>query len=265
MKNNKNNNVILKHSKDTKRELFKMHDRFPNTNGNWHIADTEELFNSNFKKYSDSIHLKNYLNNPIKYNYNNFAFRTFDDFNLEDDGNVFLGCSHTFGIGHHLENTWSYKLHKKVGGKFYNISEPGSGISTQYEYLNYFKNKIKFKNVFHYLPDECWVRFFGHILKSFTTEEELKNIVFMYINLISDLCKSLDVNYYLLTKSYLSVVDSKFNIDPYHISMTPARDLMHYYVEEHDNIVDIFYEKYSKKAIHEPIPFKLIEKTIKII
>ena len=128
--------------------------------------------------------------------------RTHDDFTLEDDGNVFLGCSHTFGIGHYLENTWSYKLHEKIGGKFYNISEPGSGIDIQYEYLKYFKNKIKFKNLFHFFPGECFVRFDKMIVSHFTNYDELKNVVYMYFNFINDLCNEIGVNYYLITKSF---------------------------------------------------------------
>ena len=88
--------------------------RKPNTIDLWHPADTETLFKQNLEKYPDSVHLQNYLKNPITYSYNNYGFRTRDDFNLNEEGNVFLGCSHTFGIGHHLEDTWVYKLSEKI-------------------------------------------------------------------------------------------------------------------------------------------------------
>ena len=39
-----------------------------------------------------------------------------------------MGCSHTFGIGHHLENTWGFKLNNVIGGKFWNL-----GITHEYE------------------------------------------------------------------------------------------------------------------------------------
>jgi hypothetical protein len=88
----------------------------------------------------------------IEYSLNNYGFRTPDDMNLDGEGNVFLGCSHTFGIGHYLDNTWSYKLNQKIGGKFWNLSVPGTGIMTHYRMLNEVRSDIKIKNIFHYAP-----------------------------------------------------------------------------------------------------------------
>ena len=91
-------------------------------------TDSEVVWNEILrKKYNNfnNFSIKYYIENPIKYKLNNFGFRTPDDFNSEDEGNVFLGCSHTFGIGHHLENVWSYKLNQIIGGKFWNL---GIGI-----------------------------------------------------------------------------------------------------------------------------------------
>ena len=260
------NRFISNQSKELKKKLFKVFHRIPNSTSYWHLSDKKDRFEENFKKHPTSPHLLNYKKNPITYEYNNYGFRTPDDFILKQEGNVFLGCSHTFGIGHYLENTWSYKLSKKIGGKFYNISEPGSGIQLQYEYLNYFKDKIKFNNLFHFLPDECWVRF------NPTTKEMLvynnfepDDLVKIYLNLILDLCKSLGVNYYLLTKSYLrrNLNDSP-NIDAFHPNWNPARDLSHYYSEEHDEICSIFYEKFlnNDTAKHQEIKKEIFDKLI---
>ena len=43
-------------------------------------------------------------NISIEYKLNNEGFRTPDDFNSMDEGNIFLGCSHTFGVGLPIEN-----------------------------------------------------------------------------------------------------------------------------------------------------------------
>jgi hypothetical protein len=232
--------------------------RIPNKTALWHVADSKNVFDENIKKHPTSPHLQNYLKNPITYSYNNYGFRTMDDFNLNEEGNVFLGCSHTFGIGHYLENVWSYKLSKEIGGRFYNISEPGSGIMTQYRYLNHFKDKIKFKNLFHFLPNECWGRtelltVDDRFINVFPTEhmdlghmnifnnKQIHLFNYIYIDLIRNICNELDVNYYLITKTWLDID----NINPYHKTMTPARDLMHYYIEEHSELFDIFYFKYK--------------------
>jgi len=115
----------------------------------WEGMDNKESFVENCKKYPNNESLKYYKENPIKYSYNNYGFRTPDDFNDTDEGNVFLGCSNTMGIGHLLENTWAYKVNKEVGGKFWNLSQAGSGIQTDFRLLYGFKDYLKVKNIFH--------------------------------------------------------------------------------------------------------------------
>ena len=92
------------------------------------------------------------MENPIEYKLNNEKFRTPDDFNLIDEGNVYLGCSHTFGIGLHLENVWSYKLNQKIGGKFWNLSVAGTGVVSHYRILKGYYKELKIKNIFHFAP-----------------------------------------------------------------------------------------------------------------
>ena len=75
-----------------------------------------------------------------------------DDFNDEGEGNIFLGCSFTFGLGLHLEDTWSYKVNKEIGGKFWNLSLPGCGMDESFRYLYEFKDYLKIKNIFHLAP-----------------------------------------------------------------------------------------------------------------
>ena len=126
----------------------------------WSGSDNPELWESLLEKSKTNYlsqnaldDLEHYKNNPIEYKLNNYGFRTYDDFEKEQ-GNVFLGCSFTFGEGHHLENTWSYKLHKKIGGdlKFWNLSQPATGIDFAFRILYSYSNLIKCKNVFLYIP-----------------------------------------------------------------------------------------------------------------
>jgi len=233
---------------------------------NYFNSDGKPRFLRNLQKFPNSIHLLNYKKNPIEYKLNNYGFRTPDNFTLNGEGNIFLGCSHTFGIGHYLENTWSYKLSKKVGGKFYNISEPGCGVMTQYRYLKEFATKLKFKNVFHFLPDECFGRyeypFNDEHFKSFYMDpnevhlEKYKNWLsdvltvskfrmsnnMVYIDAIKSICNDNDVDYYLITKSFLNK-----NIDIYDPNRIPARDVEHYYVDEQESIYNEFLNQYNEK------------------
>lgn len=225
-------------------------------NVDWIPSDTEENFKHNIKTFPKSEHLNNYKEKPIVYKLNNYGFRTPDDFFNGDEGTVYLGCSHTFGTGHYLENSWSYKLHQKVGkGKFFNLSCGSIGIASQYAFLKYFSKKLKINKVFHYYPDECFhryefldkdgktdiltansddknvLKFFQKYLSHFPYNS-LHNL--SYIDAIKNICKEIDCDYHLYTKSYTS------DIDAYSKDKTPARDLLHYYVEEHQHIVNTF-------------------------
>jgi|TARA_R110001592_G_scaffold4546_1_gene25531 hypothetical protein len=120
---------------------------------NFTPPDSKKLFEKHLNKYPDNKDLLHYKNNPIEYTLNDYGFRTSDNIDdAEEEGNVFLGCSHTFGLGHYLKNTWSWKLNQKIGGKFWNLSTPGTGIGTAARLLNQFKGKLKIKNIFLYTP-----------------------------------------------------------------------------------------------------------------
>lgn len=127
--------------------------KYANSTINYTNADDKELFTSNLKEHPNNEELLHYRDNPIEYALNDYGFRTPDNFDdAEVEGNVFLGCSHTFGIGHYLEKTWSWRLNQKIGGKFWNLSAPGTGIGTAARLLWQFKDKLKVKNIFLYTP-----------------------------------------------------------------------------------------------------------------
>jgi hypothetical protein len=118
----------------------------------WIPIDSEEAFHNALKEDPTNPSLLHYLKNPITYKLNNYGFRTPVDFVDGIEGNVFLGCSHTFGIGNYLENTWSWKLNEYVGGNFLNLAVFGAGIGTGFRLLYQLKEIIRPKNVFLYFP-----------------------------------------------------------------------------------------------------------------
>jgi len=229
------------------------------TNENWTGWDNEDRFDKNCKEDPNSKSLKYYKENPIKYSYNNYGFRTPDDFNDTDEGNVFLGCSHTMGVGHHLENAWSYKLNKYVGGKFWNLSQGGCGIQTDYRLILSWKDTLKIKNIFHYTfpwpryefftenevvglnhweKNERWEhkpyrwKFYLDVLVG---EEYCNYNQMVYINAIKGLSHDIGCNYYYLTDK----ITDKFTRNDNSI---PARDLGHYPV----GIQNLVYEEFKK-------------------
>lgn len=116
----------------------------------WTGTDKKSRFQKVSKKIPDNPSVKFYKDNPIDYSHNNYGFRTPDDFKFEK-GNVFLGCSITYGIGVHIEDTWGYKLSKEVGGKFWNLGVGGTGIGTARRLLNDIEKVAKVENVFLYM------------------------------------------------------------------------------------------------------------------
>ena len=226
-----------------------------NTTTKWSNMDTENLFNLNLKKNKNNETLNFYLENPINYQFNNFGFRTPDNFNNVDYGNVFLGCSHTMGVGHHLENTWSYKLNQQVGGKFWNISVGGVGIMTNFRLLLAHYKDLKIKNIFHYVPkypryefyvdgefkilnigrdklsDEC-VNLLGDLYQI-----ELTHIP--YTMAINQLAQNIGCNYYLIN-------DFIPNKTSYSIE---ARDLYHFSTNQQNQIYEKFLNKFNKKEV----------------
>ena len=148
----------------------------------WSGSDNEEDWlkiveqaKTNYLNESQKKDLEHYIKNPIEYKLNNYGFRTYDDLD-SSEGNVYLGCSFTYGEGHHLENTWSYKLHKLIGNKqkYYNLAQPATGIDFAFRMLYSYSNIIKTKNVFLYIP---FPRRFEHPVK-FNKYDNLSNEIF---------------------------------------------------------------------------------------
>ena len=227
----------------------------------WTPGDSSKLFEENIIKYTlEDKSIKYYTENPIEYSYNNYGFRTPDDFNTTDEGNVFLGCSVTMGTGHHLKNTWAYKVNKEVGGKFWNLSQGGCGIQTDYRLLLGWKDTLKIKNIFHFTYPHPRFEFFhnGNILqlnnwedsidisfKKFFQEvlsidEYCKYIQQTYSNAIKGLSQDIGCNYYHLTGKIFKKYD-KSRDD----SLTP-RDLKHPTVGQQNFIYEKFKEKYNE-------------------
>tara|TARA_R110000796_G_scaffold1667_10_gene6815 strand:+ start:2950 stop:3870 length:921 start_codon:yes stop_codon:yes gene_type:complete len=142
--------------------------RFRDSTQYWEGSDSNENFLINYKeaKANNWPKLKDYdyyIENPIEYKYNEYGFRA-DEFSTEHNGNIFIGCSHTFGTGHYLENTWSHILNEQIGGRFYNMAVPGTGIQTGFRMLEQYIDKVK--------ADKCFIFYPHHDRYDFSLGEE---------------------------------------------------------------------------------------------
>ena len=239
--------------------------RYPPYTVKWWPTDTEEQFKENLKDNRLKIKLQHYIDNPISYKINRFYCRVDDlDFNPTKPGNIFLGCSHTFGIGHHLENTWSYRLNKEIGGEYFNLSVPGTGI--QHGYMRLLLNLpllINVKNLFIYYP---------HHYRFMNVNEHVETLgVIFPHNVAASILKdpnTYNQNYtsplytYIIYSAFLRAIDNicrKNNIDCYFLPSYPivpfpdtsliARDTLHFSVASQDAHFNAFLEAYNSKRV----------------
>jgi hypothetical protein len=261
----------------------KIHAAFSHTNG----MDSKKTFLDNIKKYPDSDCLKAYLDKPLVYKTNNYGFRSPDDIVEGFDGNVYLGCSHTWGVGHYAENVWVNLLNKKIGGKCLNLGVPGSGIATGVRLMRDLVGKIKPKNVFIHYIHPYRFEFFDwkgkywrtispnydyaisrpssdvpDLMKRFLIQEEFASHYYAANFALLKECvnkmgaKLHSIKYiHLPAKVKPGKLPSDFTI-PYH-----ARDLLHYTTVWHQDVANRFYKAYTND---EPIVEYPVEEIIEI-
>lgn len=234
---------------------------FRNSNLDWIFPDSEDIFKKNFHLNPFNKSLLKYSKSPIEYRLNNYGFRTDDKLTPISEGNIYLGCSHTFGIGHHIENTWGYKLSKEVGGAFWNLAEPGSGVLTGYRYLKYWIEHLDVKNVFVFYPHRNRFEFFNPEENAYHTltenyigiTDDVKAILNHKINMdtlselgynaLKLLCNKKGVKLYFID----TIPDIKYNTPNFEDD--EARDLLHMSITAQHVIFQEFLEQYNKQKL----------------
>jgi len=245
----------------------------PNETYEYIPTDSKEYWDRHIISELDKPSIQYYELNPIEYKLNNAGFRTPDDFNSYDEGDVYLGCSHTFGIGHHLENVWSYKLSKILGRKFWNLGIGGTGTDTHFRLLFAFYKELKIKNIFHYAPlypryefiengrphwyiianyNKNWESKFGNLMKeSLLTNEQVELNWHKNTSAIRGLASEIGANYYVIegSRGWHGRDDESLL----------ARDLLHHTTKYHHSVYQDFLKLYDDnlystfKDVNEPI------------
>jgi len=127
----------------------------PNTKLSWwpwgKQPDSKEAFDENMKdpKKRAILAAAGFDKTPIEYRSNEQGFRM--DMSLYDvpaGGSVYIGCSHTFGVGLNVEDTWAWKMAKARGDVPINLSQPAGGFETQYRLLKSWIDIIKPSRVY---------------------------------------------------------------------------------------------------------------------
>lgn len=116
-------------------------------------GDTEKQFIDRLPNMPDDWY---YRTNPITYSFNELGHRS-KSFKDIDQSNyiLFIGCSHTMGVGLEVEKTFPYLLSEKLNMDYYNLAIPATGIDVvEYNLLTwFFKMNKKPKLVVVQWPD----------------------------------------------------------------------------------------------------------------
>lgn len=241
----------------------------------WLENDNEKKFKERLKKNPKDPCLISYKKNPIEYKLNNYGFRTPIDFYQGIEGNLFLGCSHTFGVGHHLKNTWSWRLNQKIGGNFLNLGVGGSGIGTAARLLYGYKDILKPKNVFLFIPHPYRYEYYDtmhkqwenvnvwfqkpknrHTLMLIAERANMNVYWHLNFNFIKNLCQEIDVPFYTIKPVEFSGIEHEEIPDK-------ARD-DHLSLSHHLKILEDFIKVYSDDIPPNDSPWDKMQGTIKL-
>ena len=192
----------------------------------WWPADDEELFEHNYRNFPEQLQL--YKDRPIEYLLNRRHFRhsvpLVENKKLKVD--IFLGCSHTAGIGHYAENIWIQGVSNLTGNAQVNLGSPGRGVAKSYFNLLEHLHLWDIQNVFHYQniysrydyitaqpewSDCIWSPVFdpGEDIHRVPWNEKHRNLTMtsteymryhhnLHVNAIAGVCKKANIRYYHL-------------------------------------------------------------------
>ena len=125
---------------------------FANQEMKWHPFDSEERYQFNLKNDYRRLEQFGWLDNhDFTYKFNSHGFRC-NEF-TDQDSIMFLGCSHTVGVGLPLEKTFSQIVSKKLNLQCANLAVPATSNDTAFRLSFNWIPKLKPKIVVLMSPD----------------------------------------------------------------------------------------------------------------
>ena len=134
--------------------VYSAYPHFKSKTLSWLPMDTKELFlkNQSNKDTREKLEELNWTEDSIEYKFNSQGFRS-DDFNSKGESIVFLGCSHTIGIGINFENTASYIVSRELGYNCFNLAQGGGSNDTCFRFAYHWIEKLSPKIVVLIAPN----------------------------------------------------------------------------------------------------------------
>jgi hypothetical protein len=157
----------------------------------WCDPDNE----SNYKPLNFGI--QNYSKTEIIYQYNQDGFRC-DDFNLESSHPLlFMGCSHTEGVGLPIDEVYSYHIYKNYQDRlnikipFWSLGKGGTSIDYAARVLYDYCKLLKPKNIIYlmsgfyrreYCLSESYSGWFPNPSPLYNASQDFKNVSKLFSN-----------------------------------------------------------------------------------
>lgn len=219
--------------------------------------DTEKLYLQNLSKFNGE---NNWKDVDISYDFNSYGFRC-DEF-TSDNNIVFLGCSHTLGVGLPLENTFAYNVSKSLNLKMCNLGKGGGALDTCFRLAYYWLNILQPKIVVCQMPEETrlelrdnlsnvenvdlWrieslLHYTHRFYKRHWVRFPEQYILHQHKNLlaIKSLCQQLNIKLVVLDQNILTSITSS--------DRDYARDLAHFGRKTHEKLANIVLGKINEQ------------------
>jgi hypothetical protein len=204
---------------------------FANMTLDWLPMDTESLYKKNLKLRYANLEKNGWIDNPFTYKFNSNGFRC-DEFSHQTTI-MFLGCSHTCGIGLPIDTIWPELVTKELKMKCANLGIGGGSSDTAFRLCHGWIDIIKPTIIVYAIPTGVRTE-----LVSNTTIQNLSVTTKEYRDYFLDW--SIDENNHTFNKLKNSLAIQQmcnqrnikyveFDLDTLDISPTDyARDLVHY-------------------------------------
>ena len=222
----------------------------------WVPMDTKELYQKNLKENYQLLKENNWIDNHFTYKFNSHGFRC-EEFTTEPSV-MFLGCSHTCGIGLPIDTIWPELVSQQLNMRCANLGIGSSSNDTAFRLCHGWIDIIRPKIVMILEPNDSRAELIDfpdiHNLGYWTLSEESNNKKSFYNfyrtwikdenNLyfqklrnklaIENLCNSRNIKLISADRKDLPCVFTNKDL---------ARDLAHRGIKSHKQIADYFLSK----------------------
>ena len=222
--------------------------QYANQNIPWFQTDSEERYQKNLLEHEPELRKFSWVNRRFTYHFNSAGFRS-DEFDADAPGILFLGCSHTVGVGLPVETTLARRVSSELNLRCYNLGVAGSSNDTAFRLADYYIPKLNIKQVIFLSAERTRFELFtGSKERNILTQSNHAN----EFSTVKDYVKGFyrcwianDINVNLhYKKNMLAVAQlcTQHNVKFYHEEffnfplVDKARDLLHYGINSNAEI-----------------------------